>query len=220
MDGFDLIEKNLHVPQWLSIPGIVIFVLASFIGSIFQIFLFPILSLNNDFDGIYNYTLFVHNKGTAPATDLLLTIKSVGIIIEKDIFSSENFTLKEHDKFLQLYFPRLTHGDGSEVVIKLFIDPKSDLSNQSYVSYATYKQGSVKIDTPVDGISKSSLDFSYPHIVVIIIGLFIFGGISLNFFKYSRYYHKNKKTIMSILWGVIGSMFIITYLVLLFLLWI
>jgi hypothetical protein len=84
----------------------------------------------------------VTNKGLAPATHLILTIKSNAQITNPTIFSTENFTRNftqnNSIQILKIQTPRFASGQGSNITINL---PKP---NTSLAVYATYDQGSIR----------------------------------------------------------------------------
>lgn len=122
----------------------------------------------------------VKNNGQKPITNLLLTIEAPSIIKNSSIFHTENITItnfsKLNPKALQIYLPRLAHGDGSFIEIKTFINTILNKSRSNYNVYATFDQGSIK-EQIRESLSPEAQFFSfistYWILFLLIIGLII-----------------------------------------------
>jgi hypothetical protein len=189
-------------PSWYLIPIVIITILGFIFSNIFPNLLHPQILLYYKFDGIHNSTLIVTNNGYAPATDLMLTVQPPEKLINKNIFSTENYTVVNDNEILQLHFPRLVQGNGSIVIIDMFIDPKINISNPNYISYVTHERGSVKIDADINNINQDNIkqEISISNIIlfmiaIIIIGIPVYQFVNIGLFYYKR---KNKKTAIGI----------------------
>jgi Bacterial Ig-like domain len=131
-------------------------------------------------------TINATNKGSAPATNLKLTLNAPVVIDDYDVNSTEYYEVvpTNSTSFLVLNIPRLVHGQGSLVEINLELENISSTGSHNYIVYATYDQGSLRIDVPSIQIqSQSQQAISSPlgeplryiiyAIVVGVIGLFI-----------------------------------------------
>jgi hypothetical protein len=138
----------------VGIP-IITAVIASLIGgsAIINLFVSAFYTPNVNIEIISNKnhghesTVSVNNRGSAPATNVLLTVEAPANISYYKIFSTENHTEKSKlsPDELQIYMPRLIHGQGSMVRINAVVDEKSNVTLGAYTAYITYDQGSSKL---------------------------------------------------------------------------
>jgi hypothetical protein len=95
-------------------------------------------------------TIDVTNKGSAPATHLKLTLSAPGKIDDYDVNSTEDYqeVYAQNSTSLVLNIPRFIHGEGSLIKLNLKLENISSSGSDNYVAYATYDQGSLKVDVP------------------------------------------------------------------------
>lgn len=92
-------------------------------------------------------SLTVSNSGTAVATNILLTLEVPSEILDKIIFSTENYTIKqESKKSLQLSIPRFANGEGSIISIQTLVN-SSKFPEEGYTIHAAHDRGSAKIQS-------------------------------------------------------------------------
>jgi hypothetical protein len=94
-------------------------------------------------------TVEVTNRGSAPATHLKLKLDAPGIIDDYDVDSTEDYEVVfKNSTSLVLNIPRFIHGEGS--IVKVYLKLENILSSGSddYIAYATYDQGSFRVDVP------------------------------------------------------------------------
>jgi hypothetical protein len=151
----------------VGIP-IITAVIASLIGgsAIINLFVSAFYTPNVNIEIISNKnhghesTVSVNNRGSAPATNVLLTVETPANISYYKIFSTENHTEKSKlsSNELQIYMPRLIHGQGSMVRINTVVDEKSNVTLGAYTAYITYDQGSSMLLKPVLEKPQSLID--------------------------------------------------------------
>jgi hypothetical protein len=94
-------------------------------------------------------TINVTNRSSAPATNLKLTINAPGVIDDHDVNGTENYKeIFDNSTSLVLDIPRLVHGQGSIIEIILELKNISSTGSGNYTAYATYDQGSFRVDVP------------------------------------------------------------------------
>jgi hypothetical protein len=130
--------------------GSLIIALIAAVQFVFPLASYPNILLSVQFNQTDNRQslLSISNSGTATATNVQLTLQFPSNIVNKTIFSTESYTIKqESEKLLQLSIPRLTNGEGSIMTIKSFVNSNIS-SKEDYTVYATHDKGSVKISSP------------------------------------------------------------------------
>jgi hypothetical protein len=88
------------------------------------------------------------NAGRVPATNLILTITTPSNIGNPQVFSTENPTKTVEGNVMNVYIPRLAHGDGGLVQLTFSSDQYSDSPQPAGYTVSTrYDQGSWRIDS-------------------------------------------------------------------------
>lgn len=94
-------------------------------------------------------TVNVTNRGSAPATHLKLTLDAPGKIYDYDVNSTEDYEVyTKNSTSLVLNIPRFIHGEGSVIKVNLKLENISSSGSDDYIVYATYDQGSFRVDVP------------------------------------------------------------------------
>lgn len=107
-------------------------------------------------------SVFVHNIGRSPATNLKISVNAPENISHYNAFTTDNINLtKVSPSRIFLNASKLVHGDGSQIVLDVRITGESsvDYSNK-YTVFAIYDQGSSKGTLP-----RSELTIIYDFIV-------------------------------------------------------
>ena len=114
-----------------------------------DIFFTPTISMEflPDHDTKNNITLEVKNIGNEAATNYLLTVKSPLKVSNYNLFITENSTnIKKSlldQKTLQISIPRLVQGPGSLIMLDLFLNSPTNITDK-FIAYSTFDQGSSK----------------------------------------------------------------------------
>ena len=108
-----------------------------------DIFFTPTISMEflPDYDTKNNITLEVKNIGNEAATNYLLTVKSPLKVSNYNLFITENSTnIKKSlldQKTLQISIPRLVQGPGSLIMLDLFLNSPTNITDK-FIAYSTF----------------------------------------------------------------------------------